>query len=287
MKTVDFGYKCQECGRGNVVENVVPKYHTKIRGYPFTVRDARIGVCDVCGAEHFAAQETDRWERMFEEEHAKLFLGPRDLQRLRRSLGLSMEQFAFLIGSTRQSLYNWERHDRGRLQSRMADLLMKLVRESHKHGDVNVIGFLAGQAEQLGVHLEPGQHVGEPARPILELLARQVPRDVLETQVPVLAQMVAETAEGDKQAVLFDSKTDEAIGRLSYDFETASLQIEFIRSLGFDRFAVEVYFTDGAVEKSGLVRLENLRARLLAPTSHTEDKVSKLALQPVSDAGES
>lgn len=286
MQMVGFSYKCQECGRGNVVEEVVPEYHTKVRGYPFTVRDARIGVCDVCGAKHFAAQETERWDRIFEEEHAKLFLRPRDLQSLRKSLGLSMEQFAFLIGSTRQSLYNWERHDRGRLQSRMADLLMKLVRESHKHGNVDVVRFLAGQAEQLGVHVELGRHMVESARPLLELWAKQVPRDILKTREPVLAQMVAETEEGDRQAVLFDSKTDEPMGRLTYDFQTASLQVEFIRSLGFDRFAVEVYFTDGAVEKSDLVQLENLHAKLLAPTSYTEDKVSKLALQPVSNAGE-
>lgn len=285
MQMVGFSYKCQECGRGNVVEEVVPEYHTKVRGYPFTVRDARIGVCDVCGAKHFAAQETERWERIFEEERAKLFLRPRDLQSLRKSLGLSMEHFAFLIGSTRQSLYNWERHDRTRLQSRMADLLMKLVRESQIRGSVDVIRFLIREAEQLGVHVELGRHNVESARPLLELWAKQVYRDVFKAPVPVLAQMVAETVEGDTQVLLFDPK-DEPVGRLSYDFENASLQLDFIDSPGFDRFIAEVHFTDGTVEKSGVVQLENLHAKLLSPTRRTDDKVSRLVLQSVSDAGE-
>jgi len=282
MQAIAYQYKCQECGRGTVVEKVVPEYHTKVRGYPFTVKDARIGVCSVCGAEHFAVQETDRWERMFEEEHTKHFLSPVDLQELRKSLGLSMEQFAFLIGCTRQSLYNWERHDRSRPQSRMADLLMKLVRESQKQGSVDVISVLAREAEQLGVHIELGRPVNESTRSLLELWARQVPRNVLQTRVPALA---AETAEGISQVVLFDSKTDEPVAKLSYDFQTASLQLDFIKSPGFDRFAAEVHFADGATEKSDLVRVENLHAKLLAPTRRTEDKVNKLVLRPVSNAG--
>lgn len=280
VQTVAFQYKCQECGRGTVVEKVVPEYHTKVRGYPFTVKDARIGICSVCGAEHFAAQETDRWERIFEEGHAKHFLSPAELQELRKSLGLSMEQFAFLVGCTRQSLYNWERHDRGRPQSRMADLLMKLVRESHKQGSVDVISVLAREAEQLGVHIElrrPADQISQ----YLQLWARQVSRDDLQARVPAMA---AETAEDVSQVVLFDS-TDEPVAKLSYDFQTASLQLDFIKSPEFDRFTAEIHFADGAMEKSGLVRVDNLHAKLLAPTRRTEDKVNKLVIQPVGDAG--
>ena len=59
VQAVGFGYKCQECGRGIVKEHVVPQYQIKIKGYPFAVNDARIGVCDDCGAEHFSAQENE------------------------------------------------------------------------------------------------------------------------------------------------------------------------------------------------------------------------------------
>ncbi|MFW6116461.1 MAG: helix-turn-helix domain-containing protein [bacterium] len=284
MGTVAFQYKCQECGRGTVVEHVVPEYHAKIRGYPFTVKDAHIGICDVCGAEHFAVQETDRWERMFEQEHARFFLNRGELVELRKSLGLSMEQFAFLIGCTRQSLHNWERRDRSRPQSRMADLLLKLVRESHKEGSVDVIHFLAREAEQLGVRIELHQPVPGRGPSLLELLARSVSPDAFQTRVPALAQMAAETPEGGRQVVLFDPE-DKPIGRLSYDFQTASLQVEFIESPGLYRFTVEIHFVDGAVERSGLVQLENLHAKLLGPTRRSEDEVSRLVLKPVSPAG--
>jgi hypothetical protein len=32
MQTVAFGYKCQECGQGTVLEKVVPEYKTKLKG---------------------------------------------------------------------------------------------------------------------------------------------------------------------------------------------------------------------------------------------------------------
>lgn len=154
MEAVAFGYKCQECGEGTVLEREIPEYHTKIRGYPFVVTNARLGVCYRCGAEHFAVQETDRWEQLFEAAYEKLYLQPEEIRLLRNRLGLSMEQFAFLVGCTRQSLYSWERADRSRPQSRMADLLMKLVRESHDKGKVDVLRFLVQEAAQFGIQLK-------------------------------------------------------------------------------------------------------------------------------------
>jgi len=151
--SVVFGYKCQECGQGTVQEKVISQYRTKVNGRPFVVPDACIGVCDSCGAEHFSGPEMERWDRLFGEEEARRFLKPVDLQELRKSLGLTMEQFAFLIGCTRQSLYNWERLDRKRAQSRMADLMIRLVRESRGSGTVDVVGFLREEARESGVEI--------------------------------------------------------------------------------------------------------------------------------------
>jgi len=131
MQTVAFGYKCQECGQGTVLENIFPEYHTKVKGYPLTVVDARIGVCDRCGAQHFDPNETARWKTQLEEKQAGSYMQPAEIRDLHQQLGLSMEQFAILLGCTRQSLYNWERANRGAPQSRMADVFMRLIRESH------------------------------------------------------------------------------------------------------------------------------------------------------------
>jgi len=151
METVEFGYKCQECGQGTVVVKLVPEYRAKIKGYPWTVQNARIGICDRCGAEHFDPNETLRWRTEFEGKQS--YLTPAEIRELRQRLGLSMEQFAILMGCTRQSLYNWERADRLSPQSRMADLFMRLIRESHSQGQIDVSSFLRGEAQNAGFSL--------------------------------------------------------------------------------------------------------------------------------------
>lgn len=145
---ITFGYQCQECGKGTVVAQVFPEYHTKIKGYPFVVSDAVIGVCDKCGARHYTILETQRWENLFEEREKELYLKPEEIQEVWKSLGLSMEQFAALVGCTRQSLYNWGRPDSTIRQSRMADLMLRLVKESAKTGNVDVLNFLSREAEK-------------------------------------------------------------------------------------------------------------------------------------------
>lgn len=151
-----FGYTCTECGQGTVRKKTFTEYKTKIKGYPFVVRDAVVGICDACGAEHFAAEETKRWEKLFHESSVErgFFLSPEGIQQIRRSLNMSMADFAALIGCTRQSLYNWERRDRTRPQSRMADLMIRLVDESHRKAEIDVLRFLVQEAQKLGLTLK-------------------------------------------------------------------------------------------------------------------------------------
>ena len=101
-----FDYACPECGQGSVQARRILNYKTKIKGYPFVVDEALIGECDQCGARSFAPQETQRWEELFTKslESRQAFLSPEEIKKLRKSLGLSMEDFARLIGTTRQSL---------------------------------------------------------------------------------------------------------------------------------------------------------------------------------------
>lgn len=153
---VFFEIPCPECKDGMVRTTRVLNYKTKIKGYPFIVDEAFIGICDQCGAKVFAAQETDRWEQLFyrsmEERH--LFLAPEEITALRKSLHLSMEDFARLIGCTRQSLAAWERADRTVPPSRMADLLMKLVQRSFDEGRIDVLAVLLEEAKAWGLHIE-------------------------------------------------------------------------------------------------------------------------------------
>ena len=70
------------------------------------------------------------------------------------SLGLSVTDFAQLIGCTRQSIYNWERQDRVNQQTRTADLMMKLVAKSLVSEPIDIISFLLKEAEKMGVKIE-------------------------------------------------------------------------------------------------------------------------------------
>ena len=151
-----FDYACPECEQGRVQARRILNYKTKIRGYPFVVDEALIGECDQCGARSFAPQETQRWEELFtkslEAHHA--FLCPEEIKTLRKSLGLSMEDFARLIGTTRQSLSMWEKSERPSPPARTADLLMKLVRQSLSPEPVDLLPFLVEEARKWGVIIQ-------------------------------------------------------------------------------------------------------------------------------------
>jgi DNA-binding transcriptional regulator YiaG len=125
----------------------VQNYKTKIKGYPFIVDEALIGVCDYCKAESFAPEETKRWKELFSRslEAREAFLSPAEIAELRKALNLSMEDFARLIGSTCQSITMWEKEDRPSPPPRTADLLMKLVRYSLRTRSIDVLTFLLGE----------------------------------------------------------------------------------------------------------------------------------------------
>ena len=57
-----FGYKCQECGKGTVREQIFHGYKTKLKGLPLTVDDARIGVCDLVWGTPFRSKRNDALE---------------------------------------------------------------------------------------------------------------------------------------------------------------------------------------------------------------------------------
>ena len=155
-ETLFVDYACPECGQGSVQARRILNYKTKIKGYPFVVDEALIGECDQCGARSFAPQETQRWEELFTNslEARQAFLSPEEIKELRKSLGLSMEDFARLIGTTRQSLSVWEKAERPSPPVRTADLLMKLVQLSLSPEPVDLLPFLVEEARKWGVVIQ-------------------------------------------------------------------------------------------------------------------------------------
>ena len=278
MQALSFGYKCQECGQGKVLEKVFHEYQTKVKGYPLTVKDAHIGVCDRCGAQHFDPNETARWRTLFEEKQAESYLQPSDIRNLQKQLGLSMEQFATLLGCTRQSLYNWQRLDRSVPQSRMADLFMRLVRESLLEGEINVLSFLTSEAAKRGFDLTVSPR-SKSVAPIVMFprknSLRQLPSDLAQPQA-----LAADSEALTEEVVLVSEHDQEPIARLVYDYLDAALKLVFLRTVSFDEFDAEIHFTDGKHTLVEQAVIKDDEAVLLAPTDSTEENVAMVRLLP-------
>lgn len=144
---------CANCGKGIIEFHNVKDFKTRVRGASFTVPEASVGICNSCGAKFYSPDEIRRWRQLFDAEQlagGKL-LRAEEVASIRQGLGLSVSSFASLLGTTRQSVYNWERNDRKSPQLRLVDLLLRLVSESVANGMVDVLEFLS---EQTGVELE-------------------------------------------------------------------------------------------------------------------------------------
>lgn len=140
--------RCANCGKGEVRFQQVKDFDTKVRGAAFTVPEATVGICDFCSAKFFSPQEIRRWQQLFEAEQTRTgrLLSAEEIESIRKALCLPINSFAQLLGTTRQSVYNWERKDRKGPQLRLVDLLLRLVRESMASGTVNVLQFLGMQS---------------------------------------------------------------------------------------------------------------------------------------------
>lgn len=155
-----FEYICETCGKGTVRDREVKDFETRIDGVRFIVARAVIGICDNCGSRHFNAKEWKLWrkELLRKQESDGQILSSDDIKSLRKDLGVTIATLAQVIGCSRQSLYYWESASRKIPQSRLADLMLKLVRESCARGSVNVLSFLCEDANARGIVVRIKRH---------------------------------------------------------------------------------------------------------------------------------
>ncbi len=263
-----FGYKCEECGIGIVHAKTVEGYRTRILGYPFVVPHAVIGVCDHCGAHHFSSREAKRWEDAFYRavEDGKVFLGAEEISSIRSRLGLSREEFALAIGCTRQSLHNWERVDRKRPQSRMADLMIKLVDESRRLGNVDVLRFLVEQARNLGVDIRLRRtNTSATTIRFKVVQASSAPASSQHAAVQLAA------AEAEPGGYRIEDEVGNTIGGLRFDYKNGDLYLTVVpssESQGFADMIVDLIDKDDGAG-SVLARLFSVRHLALRLQQHT------------------
>lgn len=161
------GYTCPECGVGKVRSVQRANIQTHFEHLPFTVPVGTLEVCDHCGDESYTGAELERWRLLFEAnlEATGETLSPAAVRAVRALTGLNMTDFAVLIGTTRQSLHNWERDSREVPQGRMADLMLRLVLEAVQTGSVPVLEFLRERAVQQGASIPMPVSAASPHRP--------------------------------------------------------------------------------------------------------------------------
>lgn len=278
-----FNYICEECGKGTVKAKVFENYRTKIKGYPFVVDKAVIGVCDQCSAKHYDANETKRWEDLYHKdlEFKHISLSPDEIEAVRKSLGLSMEDFAYLTGCTRQSIYNWERRGRENPQSRMADLIIKLVRYSLEAGEVDVINYLIEEAQKLGITIEVSRKASAFSGSVIHLDIKRVSGNNLQKLQGSLRLAAAPVEE--KELTIAESSKQELTGVLHYDYGTAALSLEITNdAIGLNVIDIELITNDDRHYIMQNVKVENNRILLISETEYTENKIKEINLKPKS-----
>ena len=283
-KILLFEYKCPECGRGTVRTTRVQNYKTKIKGYPFVVDEAIVGICDSCGVKHFAPEETKRWEELYYRslEQRQALMSPMEIVDLRKRIGLSMEDFARLIGCTRQSIYNWEKQDRTFPPSRTADLIMKLVRQSLQVGPVDVTTLLLDEAKKWNIVIEVRRSTvpSEDQHKTLILLTRRIPKKVLPETTGGYA-LAAEAISSEEEETVVETSDGKQIGVLEYDYERGALILEATSALPAWRVLdVEFETTDGRHFNEHNITVSNGRLILSEKTPIRPWEVSKIMLKP-------
>lgn len=277
-----FEYPCPECGRGTVRTTRVHNYKTKIKGYPFVVDEALIGVCDQCHAESFAPEETKRWETLFSRslEARQAFLSPGEITELRKSLNLSMEDFARLIGATRQSLSMWEKEGRSSLPLRTADLLMKLVRQSLHAGPIDILTFLLDEARKWGVVIElrrPPIRAKQNGGVVLHLERKQ--KSIVSQASGPVALAAQDSSE--EEQVFATTAEGKPVGVLSYDYKRGNLILDITGALpSWKTIDVEIETQDGQRFTKKNLSAQERRLVLLEKTKLRGKDVAQITLKP-------
>ena len=277
-----FEYPCPECGLGVVQTTKMRNYKTKIKGYPFVVDEAFTGVCNHCRTEHFAPEETQRWEELFSQslETRKAFLAPEEITELRTTFGLSMEDFARLIGATRQSISVWEKSGRASPPSRTADLLMKLLRQALHTETVDVISVLLEEAKKWGIVIQMRGSTVPAAQGVTIVLRPKSKRPHHPLQQAGGLSLAAETAVAEEVPYVVETTDGRPLGVLRYDYEQAALMLDITGSLPpWDTIDVEIETQDGQRFTNQGYLNQGRCLLLLATSALRENDIAQIALK--------
>jgi transcriptional regulator with XRE-family HTH domain len=183
-----------------------------------------------------------------------------------------MEDFARLIGATRQSISAWERGGRTSPPSRTADLLMKLVRQSRHSKTVDVLTLLLEEAKKWGIIIQLRSRARLSATNASIILRPKSERQVPPPNHTTEFALAADTALGEEASLLVETMDGRPIGVLRYDYERAALTLDLTGALPpWQTADVEVETRDGQrFTRQGVLLQE--RGVVLPETSQLREK---------------
>jgi DNA-binding transcriptional regulator YiaG len=120
--------KCMECGRGHLVEAVLPEHTEDLGGIVVNLLNAlRVYRCDDCGAEETEIPDLRGLVRTVAMARALLpvQLSGKDILFMRRALDMTQRQFAEAMELTLETVSRWESGARG-----IGGMSEKLVRHN-------------------------------------------------------------------------------------------------------------------------------------------------------------
>src|SRR2546423_1171193 len=125
----------------------------------------------------------------------------------------------------------------------MADLFMRMVRESHRVGEINILDFLTSEATKQGFDLKVSPR-SKSIAPILMFPRKNSPRQ-LSSDSPQTPALAADSEILTEEVDLVSEQDQELSARLSYDFPSGALKLVFLQPVPFGEFDAEIQFTDG------------------------------------------
>jgi len=117
--------------------------------------------------------------------------------------------------------------------------------------------------------------------PNLDRLAREgaLLTNVFVTNSITTPLRLAAESDAPDECVVLVTESDEAIARLFYAYQDATLGLEFLHQVEFPEFDAEILFKDGSQFTSHNVKIIECKA-VLGRTSRTEDQVARVVLSP-------
>jgi len=143
-------------GWGKFQKVIVENYNARLKGITFPVKNAEIGKCDSCEAELYSSKEIRKWEQALDEYLISrgLLLSSSQIKEIRKSLKLSIIDFARFLGVTRQAVYSWESNKTKPLSIGPTSLLLSLL-QKEKNGNIRgVTDFLIDSAKGRGIDIQ-------------------------------------------------------------------------------------------------------------------------------------